>query len=330
MSRERLEIKAIPGIEDLWSQTRGDSHVCVAVLDGPVDLSHPCFRGARLKTLALGPEGSRASRGPMTAHGTLIASLIFGKHGSEVEGVAPGCRGFLVPVFTDGGAKPTQQDLALAILRAVDNGAHIINISGGQKIADLTDAHTMLADAIQYATEKNVLIVAAAGNDGCECLHAPAALSAVLPVGAMDVHGHPLPESNYGFAYRSKGVLARGSSSSVPNWGVGSTPVSPEPVSLHRSSQGWPPCSSASNSSEVVKPTPTSSTGPSSAGQTPVIRRNSETALDSWLANSVFLVPFKPCTPSRRNQCQIRLNPLTFQHAAANPAKGHPLTMSPF
>ena len=40
------------GIEDqlrdlrsLWSLTLGDPRVCIAVLDGPVDLTHPCFDG---------------------------------------------------------------------------------------------------------------------------------------------------------------------------------------------------------------------------------------------------------------------------------------------
>jgi hypothetical protein len=32
----------------VWRVTLGDPEVCVAVLDGPVDLSHPCFRGAAI------------------------------------------------------------------------------------------------------------------------------------------------------------------------------------------------------------------------------------------------------------------------------------------
>jgi hypothetical protein len=36
----------IPGLKKLWSETRGDPKICVAVLDGIVDQNHPCFDGA--------------------------------------------------------------------------------------------------------------------------------------------------------------------------------------------------------------------------------------------------------------------------------------------
>jgi subtilisin family serine protease len=50
----------------------------------------------------------------------------------------------------------------------------------------------------------------AAGNDGGECLHLPAALESVLAVGAMDAQGRPLDFSNWGQAYQSQGLLAPG------------------------------------------------------------------------------------------------------------------------
>jgi cyanobactin maturation PatA/PatG family protease len=50
--------------------------------------------------------------------------------------------------------------------------------------------------------------VAAAGNQGCECLHIPAALDSVLAVGGMDSQGLPLDFSNWGGAYRARGLLA--------------------------------------------------------------------------------------------------------------------------
>jgi subtilisin family serine protease len=58
--------------------------------------------------------------------------------------------------------------------------------------------------------EQRVLMVAAAGNDGCACLHVPAALPSVLAVGALGEDGKPLDASNWGEAYRTKGVLAPG------------------------------------------------------------------------------------------------------------------------
>ena len=55
-----------------------------------------------------------------------------------------------------------------------------------------------------------VLIVAAAGNDGCDCLHIPAAHPSILAVGAATVAGQPLDWSNWGKQYQGHAVLAVG------------------------------------------------------------------------------------------------------------------------
>jgi hypothetical protein len=66
-----------------------------------------------------------------------------------------------------------------------------------------------------------VLLVAAAGNEGCECLHVPAALDSVLAVGAMDANGSPLDFSNWGGPYETGGVLAPGEQLRVARPGGG-------------------------------------------------------------------------------------------------------------
>jgi hypothetical protein len=198
----------LTGLEELRTRTLGDPRVCVAVVDGPVDTSHPCFQGANLETLAtLVQDGDTA--GQMAAHGTHVASLLFGQPGSEVAGIAPGCRGLIVPVFSDQRSYLPQMDLARAITQAVEAGAHLINVSGGQKI-EAGGADDFLEKAVRLCQERGVLLVAAAGNDGCDCLHAPAALPAVLAVGAVDGEGRPLPSSNWGAAYLENGILAPG------------------------------------------------------------------------------------------------------------------------
>ena len=63
---------------------------------------------------------------------------------------------------------------------------------------------------MELCANHGVLVVAAAGNDGCPCLHVPAAMPSVLVVGAMDGRGEPLDSSNWGEAYRTHGVLAPG------------------------------------------------------------------------------------------------------------------------
>jgi cyanobactin maturation PatA/PatG family protease len=207
-----LDIVELPGLKELWAETAGDSRISIAVLDGPVDRSHPSLAGANLvllETLVPGAAGS----GPASQHGTHVASVVFGQHHGPVKGIAPGCRGLIVPIFEDGPADTlapcSQVDLARAIKRAVQAGAQIVNISGGEFSTSGT-AHPILADAVQDCSERGILIVAAAGNQGCDCPHVPGALPSVLAVGAMNSKGEPLEFSNWGEVYRMQGVLAPG------------------------------------------------------------------------------------------------------------------------
>ncbi|GET44081.1 putative peptidase [Microseira wollei NIES-4236] len=64
---------------------------------------------------------------------------------------------------------------------------------------------------MRLCKDNNILLVAAAGNDGCFCLHVPASLPAVLAVGAMDEQGNPIDFSNWGETYQNQGILAPGS-----------------------------------------------------------------------------------------------------------------------
>ncbi|MBI2477350.1 MAG: S8 family serine peptidase, partial [Planctomycetia bacterium] len=204
------DVAQIPGLQQLWAQTLGDPRICIAVLDGPVDLSHPVFRGAALSQVSVG-DVNQSSR-VVSDHGTHVASIIFGQHHSRVKGIAPRCRGLIVPIFDyaqDGSLKPSSQErLAQAIRTALHYGANIINISGGQFTSDGQASDDLMAAVAQC--EGKAIIIAAAGNDGCNCLHLPGALPSVLAVGAMNVQGEPLPFSNWGEAYREQGVLAPG------------------------------------------------------------------------------------------------------------------------
>ncbi|CAD5940838.1 Cell wall-associated protease [Planktothrix agardhii] len=199
----------IPGLKKLWSETRGDPKICVAVLDGIVDQNHLCFDGADLNRLPSLVSGEASENGSMSTHGTHVASIIFGQHDSPVTGIAPQCRGLIIPVFADESLRLSQLDLSRAIEQAVNHGANIINVSAGQ-LTDAGEAEKWLEKAIELCQENNVLLIAATGNDGCECLHVPASLPTVLAVGAMDDQGKPVNFSNWGDAYQKQGILAPG------------------------------------------------------------------------------------------------------------------------
>lgn len=185
---------AIPEVEEIWAETRGDDRVSIAILDGPVDRSHPSLSGANLRQLE-GLVAPECDNGIACRHGTHVASLIFGRHDGPVKGMAPGCRGILVPVFASGDAHSfracSQLDLARALTQAALAGAQIINVSGGQ-FSPSRMAHPLLADVVRDCARRGILIVAAAGNQGQGCLHVPAALESVLAVGAVNDQGEPL------------------------------------------------------------------------------------------------------------------------------------------
>ncbi|MEH2319686.1 SAM-dependent methyltransferase [Nostoc sp.] len=162
------DAREIPGLQALWAKTLGDSQICVAILDGLVDQAHPCFQGANLTRLPSLVQGEASADGKMSIHGTHVASVIFGQHGSQVQGIAPLCRGLIIPVFPDAGRRPSQLDIARAIEQAVHAGAHIINISGGQ-LTDYGEADGILEKAVLTYAEMSERIVTAvrSGLDVC-------------------------------------------------------------------------------------------------------------------------------------------------------------------
>jgi hypothetical protein len=214
------EVSGIPGLAELQQRTLGDNRICVAVVDGPVDHGHPAFDGADFRPLNEAWPSQRLD-GPTAAHGTIVASVIFGQPGGPVRGIAPACRGLSVPVFAGERPRTSQLELARGIEMAVEAGAHVINVSGGQLSAS-GEAEDVLARAVRFCLERNVLVVAAAGNDGCFCTHVPAALPSVLAVGALDDNGEPMAMSNWGAAYQRQGILAPGADipGAVPGGGT--------------------------------------------------------------------------------------------------------------
>jgi cyanobactin maturation PatA/PatG family protease len=189
----------------------GDPRILIAVVDGPVDRSHASLRGAKIEQ-HFSPDAIQDESLCSFGHGTEVASVIFGQHDTGLRGVAPGCRGISIPVFACSPsefASTDQKELAQAVHSALQRGAHVINISAGQ-LGSHEDAEPDLRAAIRDCAASGVLVVAAAGNDGCDCLHLPAALPDVLPVGAMSFDGIPLPSSNWGAGYRAMGILAPG------------------------------------------------------------------------------------------------------------------------
>ena len=128
-------------------------------------------------------------------HGTHVTGTIAQSthNGLGVSGLAYGASVMPVRVLDKYGSG-TYADVAEGIRWAADRGANVINLSlGGPSPA------TYLEEALSYAYNKGVTIVAAAGNDGTSSLSYPAAYNSyVIAVGATRYDKALAGYSNYG------------------------------------------------------------------------------------------------------------------------------------
>jgi cell wall-associated protease len=95
-------------------------------------------------------------------HGTHVSGIIAAVRGNGigVDGVADNVEIMTLRAVPDGDEH--DKDIALAIRYAADNGAKIINMSFGK---DFSPYKQWIDEAVQYAQQKGVLLVHAAGND---------------------------------------------------------------------------------------------------------------------------------------------------------------------
>ncbi len=124
-------------------------------------------------------------------HGTQIAGLVAGTGENGYTGAAPGAE--LVPIKITEGKAVAVSTVCRAIYTAIDDyGCRVLNLSLG-----ITTDHRSLREAIDYAEEKGVVVVAAAGNKGKSGLNYPAAYETVIGVGSVDRDGIRYYHSNH-------------------------------------------------------------------------------------------------------------------------------------
>ena len=161
--------------------------VTVGVLDGGVDYTHPRFNGQVESGWDYVDDDNDAvdePGGDNSGHGTFVAGV--------VALMAPNAtiRAYRV---SDVDGKSEGYLLAEAIMQAVDDGCDIINLS-----LAMTHPHSAVGDALQYAADHGVLVVAAAGNGGLEEVRYPASDQNAVAVAAIDSLGLLAEFSNFG------------------------------------------------------------------------------------------------------------------------------------
>lgn len=180
-------------VQQGWSMTKANSGIIVAVLDSGVDVNHPDLKNRLVQgTNTVNPlKSARDDDG----HGTHIAGIIgaANNNGIGVTGIAgiPGVRIMPVKVFDSSGGS----DISISdgIIWAADHGAKVMNMSFGSYFRS-----DVLNDAIDYAYNKGIVMVAAAGNWASQDISYPAALSKVIAVSATDKNDQLADFSSYG------------------------------------------------------------------------------------------------------------------------------------
>jgi thermitase len=172
---------AIPKImaPQAWLVTEGRPNTIIAVLDTGIDKGQKDLTGKIMAEVNF--TGSQTSS-DVYGHGTHIAGIIaaWAGSGSGVDGLAPDCSLMNVKVADDQGRFDSSV-AAKGIGWAVDHGANVINMS-----LVTTEPSSSLESAIDYAWDKGVVIVAAAGNLVGNKVVYPAYYSNCIAVAATD------------------------------------------------------------------------------------------------------------------------------------------------
>lgn len=182
-----------------WDYAKGDPNVLIAVLDTGIDYTHPELVNQVID------HGKDFVNDDDEAyddvwHGTHVAGIIAAQtnNSAGIAGVAWNCR-LLAGKIIGAEGEGDYSDLIEALIWAADytNGAAkvgVINMSIGG-----TEPDEFLEEALQYAYNKGIVLVAAAGNDGSQGVYYPAAYdNYCLAVGATDYNDQIADFSNYG------------------------------------------------------------------------------------------------------------------------------------
>ena len=185
------KIQAAASLTSGWNITHGNSSVKVAVIDSGIDSLHEDLAG-KVKNVKNCTD-SRTSD-DLFGHGTHVAGIISANTNNKigVAGVGYDISLMNAKALSDNGSGYYSW-IADCIIWSADQGASVINMSLGG-----TDYSQMLEDAINYARDKGVVIVAAAGNSNSNGFFYPAAYSQVLSVAATDDNDGKASFSNFG------------------------------------------------------------------------------------------------------------------------------------
>lgn len=174
-----------------WEVQRGHD-IIIAILDTGVDLQHPDLDDAVIPGIDLVDRDADPS--DRHGHGTVVAGIAAAETNNQVgiAALAWGARIMPIRVLDDAG-RGYYSIIAEGIVWAADHGARVINMSLGGPMKSQA-----LQDAVDYAWDRGVVLVAAAGNEATSAPTYPAACEHVIAVTATDQNDERPYWANFG------------------------------------------------------------------------------------------------------------------------------------
>ena len=192
-----LPVYESAGITSAWDSVTADEGIIVAVLDTGVDRRHEELSGIRLLAGYDAVTKSAGVDGDSVGHGTGVIGIIAAE-ANNVKGIAGVAHGVTVlPVKVSAGSTSIySSDLIAGIRFAADAGAKIINMSVGGYSSSYAEQ-----EAVNYASEKGCILIAAAGNGGnrpyADQKSYPASYENVISVASCNENGERSDFSQY-------------------------------------------------------------------------------------------------------------------------------------
>lgn len=173
-------------VPEVWDSWKGSHETVVAVIDTGVAYDHPDLEA---NICTLGPDYVNGDEDPYDDqyHGTHVAGTVAAEL-DNLKGVAGMANACIMPIkVLDENGHGWFSDLVEAVVWATDHGADIISMSLGG--CPGCDPGPLVERAMAYAEERDVLVVAAAGNASCDEVGYPAAYPTVIAVAALTAPG---------------------------------------------------------------------------------------------------------------------------------------------
>lgn len=166
-------------VQTFWNKCDGEN-VVVAVIDTGCDFNHEDIK----ENIVDGYNFVENGKDPMdrNGHGTHVAGTIASiNNGTGIVGVAPKTKIMPIKALDDSGMG-SNNNVASAIVWAVDHGADMITMSLGSEYPSLP-----IERALLHAINNNVAVFCAAGNSGIHrSINFPARYNETISIGAID------------------------------------------------------------------------------------------------------------------------------------------------